>query len=183
MKNMKVILGALACGMFTACSDYSSGKQISTAKNESLEAPNFGSATDVSPAHGRAVDTNSLNVADNGIGGAPQRETGNYQSQALPGQGSDKELAKQIKVALTTGSMGTTGAIAEDQLTKIDVQVQNGVVVLKGPVSSAQEKRAIERQVAGMKGVKSVRNELTVGGRSVQDKPMQPIVPRTPGNQ
>ena len=183
MKNAIRALGAVMCGIFVGCSDYNTGEQISAAKNESRESPNFGSATDVSPADGKAVDTNNLNVADNGIGGAPQRATGNYQSQTLPGQGSDQELAKQIKVALTTGSMGTTGAIAEDQLTKINVQVENGVVTLSGPVASAKEKQTIEKQVAGMKGVKGVRNNLNPGARNVSDKSFEPLVPRAPGNE
>ena len=182
MKNVKLVLPAVACSILVACGDYSGGEQISAAKKENKEAPNYGSATDVTPVDGRSVDTNAVNVADNGIGGAPQRQSGNFQRQPLPGQTSDEELAKQIKVALTTGSMGTTGAIAEDQLTKIDVRVQNGVVALSGPVANEQEKRTIEKQVAGMKGVRSVRNMLTVGGRSVQDN-IQPLVPRTPGNQ
>ena len=181
MKRANLFLGLMACGLFAACGDYSSGK--SSAKKEGGESPSYGSATDISPAHGNALDTNQMNVADNGIGGAPQRESGNYRSQILPGQGSDEELAKQIKVAITTGSMGTTGAIAEDQLTKIDVRVRNGVVLLSGAVSSEQEKKIIEKQVAGMKGVKSVRSQLSVGGRNVQDKPIQPIVPRNPGNE
>jgi osmotically-inducible protein OsmY len=184
MKNAKAIVGSLAaCGLFLGCSDYNNGDQISTAQNESRESPNFGSATDVTPSNGRTVTTNDLNAADNGIGGAPQRASGNFQSQPLPGQSSDVELAKQIKVALTTGSMGTTGAIAEDQLTRIDVQVRDGVAFLSGPVASEQEKRTIEKQVAGMKGVKGVRSKLTVGSRQVEDKALEPLVPRTTGNE
>lgn len=181
--NVKLFLLSGACSLLVACSDYSSGNQTSTAGNKSGEAPNSGSATDIIPSDGTGVSTNNLNVADNGIGGVPQRQSGNYQSQSLPGQGSDEELTKQVKVALTTGSVGTTGVIAENQLTKIDVRVRDGVVVLSGGVSSEEEKKTIEKQVAGMKGVKAVRNALEVGGRSVEDKPIDPLVPRTPGNQ
>ena len=173
---------AAACGFLVACSDYSSGDQTSVAKNESGESPNFGSATDVVPSDGSGVSTNNLNVADNGIGGPMQRQSGNFQSQSLPGQSSDQELAKQIRITLTTGSMGTTGAIAEDQLTKIQVQSQNGNVTLTGPVSSENEKSTIEKQVAGMKGVKSVNNQLTVTAGE-QRNAIQSPVPRTPGNQ
>jgi hypothetical protein len=178
-KNAKVIVGALVCGIFVGCGDSSNGGRVA----KGTESPTFGSATDVSPSDGRSVDTNALNTADNGMGGTPQRVSGQEQSKPLAAQGLDQELAKQIKVALTTGSMGTTGAIAEDQLTKIDVRVHNGVVALSGPVSSEAEKRTIEKQVAGMKGVRSVRNMLTVGGRNVEDKAIEPLVPRTPGNQ
>ena len=183
MRNAIVLLGAVMCGVFVGCGDYNNGEQVSAAKNESGESRNFGSATDISPSDGKTVDTNNLNVADNGIGGAPQRASGNYQSQTLPGQGSDQELAKQIKVAITTGSMGTTGSIAEDQLTKIDVQVANGVVTLSGPVAGEQEKRTIEKQIAGIRGVKGVVNNLTPGARRLNDKAFEPLVPRSKGNE
>jgi hypothetical protein len=182
--NKRILTACLAstCGFLMACSDYSSGDQTTVAKNESSESPNFGSATDIVPADGSGVSTNNLNVADNGIGGPMQRQSGNFESQSLPGQSSDQELAKQIRIALTTGSVGTTGAIAEDQLTKIQVQSQNGNVTLTGPVASENEKRTVEKQVAGMKGVKSVNNQLTVtpsDRRNAIDSP----VPRTSGNQ
>ena len=77
----------------------------------------------------------------------------------------------------------TTGAIAENQLTKIDVQVQNGAVTLSGSVASEEEKQTIQNQVAGMKGVQSVNNQLTVQpGSSAQNSTDSPL-PRTPGNQ
>jgi hypothetical protein len=182
--NKRIFTACIAstCGLLVACSDYSSGKQTSVAKNESGEAPNFGSATDIVPKDGSGVSTNNLNAVDNGIGGPMQRQSGNFQSQSMPGQSSDQELAKQIRIALTTGSMGTTGAIAEDQLTKIQVQSENGNVTLSGAVSSEKEKRTVEKQVAGMKGVKSVNNQLTVNSghrRNAIDSP----VPRTSGNQ
>lgn len=169
--NLKRILCAGACALLVACGD--------------REARNYpaGSATDVVRSDGTEVSTNNLNKADIGIGGVPQRQSGNFETQEQGALVNDEELAKQVKVALTTGSAGTTGVIAENQLTKIDVQARDGVVTLSGPVSSESEKRTIGNQVAGMRGVKSVQNQLTVGGRTVVDKPIEPIVPRTPGNQ
>lgn len=152
-------------------------------RNESGEAPNYGSATDIVKSDGTEVDTNRMNVADIGIGGPVQRESGNYENQPLPGQASDEELAKKIRTALTTGSMGTTGLIAENQLTKIQVQAKDGNVVLTGPVGSEGEKQAVEKQVAGMKGVKSVQNQLTVTPGAANENAIQSPYPRTPGNQ
>ena len=172
-----------SAGFLTACSDSNTGDQISSAQNESSESPNFGSATDVVRSDGTQVSTNQLNDADNGIGGPAQRASGNYQSQSMPGQATDQELAKQIKIALTTGSVGTTGVIAENQLTKIDVQVQNGTVTLSGSVASEQEKQTIQKQVAGMKGVQSVNNQLTVQPGSAPQNSTDSPLPRTPGNQ
>jgi hypothetical protein len=182
MKNAKALIAACAAAAaLVGCGDYARGKQISSSRNESKESPNFGSATDISK--NGEMPSNSMNSADIGLGGPVQRQTGNYQNQPLPGQASDKELAKKIKVALTTGSMGTTGTIAENQLTKIDVQVHDGNVTLAGPVSSENEKKDIGKQVSSFKGVKSVQNNLTVGGRNVGEKPLEPLVPRAPGNQ
>jgi hypothetical protein len=172
MKNANLWIVLIGLTALAGCGDYSNNKQTS--------AGNYGSATDISK--NGEMPTNSANTADNGLGGPVQRETGNYRSQRTPAQ-SDEELARQIKVALTTGSIGTTGSIAENQLTKIDVQVKNGNVTLSGPVASDAERGFIEKQVADFKGVNSVQNNLSVGGRDVQEKPLQPLVPRGAGNE
>jgi hypothetical protein len=183
MKNLKpLFVAATLASLAVGCGNESGGSQVSANRNESGENSNFGSATDIRGPD-QVSSTNSLNEADNGLGGPVQRESGNYQSQPAQGQASDEELAKKVKVALTTGSMGTTGVLAENQLTPIDVKVQNGEVTLRGPVSSDQEKQTIQKQVEGMKGVRSVRNELTVGGRTVSDQATDPIVPRPPQNR
>jgi osmotically-inducible protein OsmY len=176
---MKTRLWLFTCALALAvgCGDYS-GKQTSTSRNQSRD---FGSATDVSKNGELPID--KANPADNGLGGPVQREVGNYQSQPLRAEAADAELAKKIKVALTTGSTGTTGSIAENQLTKIDVQVHDGNVTLSGPVANEAEKKSIGKQVAGFKDVKSVRNNLTVGGRGIESKPLQPLVPRASGNE
>jgi hypothetical protein len=172
-------MAATLAGLAVSCGNYSGGSKVSANLNESSEDPNFGSATDIRGVNEHS-STNALNDADNGLGGPMQRQSGNYQSQPLPGQASDDELAKKIKVALTTGSTGTTGVLAENQLTPIDVGVRNGEVTLRGPVSSEEEKQTIQKQVEGMRGVRSVRNELTVGSRTVQDRATDPLVPRGP---
>ncbi|HVK59076.1 MAG TPA: BON domain-containing protein [Candidatus Kapabacteria bacterium] len=174
-------LGAAVCAgvLLAGCGDYAGGEQVSAARNESAESPNYGSATDIVKSDGTEVNTNNLNVADNGIGGPMQRESGNYQAQPVSGQASDVELAKKIRIALTTGSMGTTGVIAENQLTKIQVQVQDGVATLSGPVGSEGEKQSLEKQVAGMKGVKSVNNQLTVIPGANSRNPIDARSPRT----
>ncbi|HEV8544539.1 MAG TPA: BON domain-containing protein [Verrucomicrobiae bacterium] len=181
MKNATIFLVVSALCALTACSK-NSGDKAASAKGQE-QANRFGSATDIIPANNPNLPTNNNNRADNGLGGPANRESGNYKSTRSAPNNSDRELAKQIKVALTTGSTGTTGAIAENQLTRIDVQVQNGQVTLNGPVSTEKEKKTIEKQVAGFKGVQSVQNNLTVGARNVQDKPLEPLVPRTPGNE
>jgi hypothetical protein len=180
MKNARILLTFSALCTLAACSRNGGDKALAGGKEQPSE---FGSATDIIRSNSPNLPTNENNKADIGIGGAPSQQSGNYQTKPSGSENSDHELAKQIKVALTTGSIGTTGAIAEDQLTKIDVQVRDGNVTLSGPVSTEKEKKTIEKQISGFKGVKSVQNNLTVGARNVQDKPLEPLVPRTRGTE
>src|SRR4051812_1148707 len=46
----------------------------------------------------------------------------------------DEDLRQRVLVALSTGSIGTQGVIASDQLTDIKVSVTNRVVTLSGDV-------------------------------------------------
>ena len=181
MTNTKFWIASCALMVAAGCGDYAGGKQVSASRDETKEPRNFGSATDISK--NGEMPTNAANAADNGLGGPVMRQQGNYRSQPLPGQNSDSELTSQIKVAITTGSTGTTGSIAENQLTKIDVQVREGNVTLSGLVSSEEEKKTIEKQISAFNGVKSVQNNLSVGARPLDNVPLQPLVPRTGANQ
>jgi osmotically-inducible protein OsmY len=176
MKKSAFCICAASVILLIGCGDYSGGKQASTSGKAKS---NYGSATDIT--RGSDLPSNAVNSADNGIGGPMQRQTGNY--QARPASGSDEELASQIKVALTTGSTGTTGAIPEKMLTAIGVQVHQGEVTLSGPVASEDEKKSIGKQVAAFEGVRAVRNNLTVGDSRRNQNPLQPMVPRAEGNQ
>jgi osmotically-inducible protein OsmY len=74
----------------------------------------------------------------------------------------DEDLRQRILVALSTGSIGTQGVIASDQLTDIKVAVTNRVVTLNGEVTSEKSKKTIEKRVAGLDGVQKVNNQLTI---------------------
>jgi len=74
----------------------------------------------------------------------------------------DEDVRQRILVALSTGSLGTQGILASDQLTDIKVAVTNRVVTLSGDVKSEQNKKTIAKRVAGLDGVKIVNNQLTV---------------------
>lgn len=177
----KINILAVAGFVLTGCAE-KEGDRI-TAGPENQEEPTYGSATDIVPATGGPTATNLANRADSGLGGPANRDFGNYQQQPLPGQQSDRELEKKIKVMLTTGSQGTTGVIASNQLTAIQVQVQDGVVTLTGPAAGEEEKRIIQEQVSGVKGVRSVVNKLQPGARSVEDQALEPLVPRDGQNR
>jgi osmotically-inducible protein OsmY len=74
----------------------------------------------------------------------------------------DEDLRQRILVALSTGSIGTQGVIASDQLTDIKVAVTNRVVTLNGEVTSEKSKKTIEKRVAGLDGVQKVNNQLKI---------------------
>jgi hyperosmotically inducible protein len=69
---------------------------------------------------------------------------------------SDRETTKQIRQAIEKDkSISTYGH-------NIKVVTQNGMVTLKGPVRSEEEKKAIEAKAAEIAGPDKVTNELDV---------------------
>lgn len=148
MRNAMHPIGACALVLLADCGR----NDIDT--RASSQAPRhgqqqFGSAMDIST--NSQLPANPHNGADNGIGGPVQRDT---------------------------GSTGTTGAIAANQLSPIHVQVRDRNVTLTGPVRSDDEKATIAKQVEGMGGVRSVQNNLTVGGETREHTPPQALVPK-----
>ncbi len=78
--------------------------------------------------------------------------------------GSDRELARQIRRALVKDkSLSTYGH-------NIKIIAQNGMVTLKGPVNSEQEKRAIESKAAEVAGSPDkVKSEIEVSATDNKD--------------
>jgi hypothetical protein len=171
--ELKRIVMVAVVGLAAACSQQN-GSTVGQGE-ESREGQTYGSSTEIVTDTTRPRD--NLDRADSGVGGPVQREFGNFQQQpereALT---SDKELEKSVRVMLTTGSVGTTGVIAENMLTDIQVQSENGVVTLSGAVHAAGEKEIIEKQVRGMKGVKDVVNNLEVTTPHQDHRPLQPRI-------
>jgi hypothetical protein len=93
-------------------------------------------------------------VTNTGKGNAPV----NYKGAATV----DDDLRQRVLVALSTGSIGTQGVISSDQLTDIKVSVTNRMVTLRGDVASEKNKQTLGKRVAGLDGVKSVSNNLTI---------------------
>jgi hyperosmotically inducible periplasmic protein len=79
---------------------------------------------------------------------------------------TDRELARQIRRALMKDkSLSTYGH-------NVKVIAQNGVVTLKGPVNSDEEKRAIESKAAEVAGgAEKVRSEIEVSGADKKASP------------
>jgi len=79
---------------------------------------------------------------------------------------TDRELARQIRRALVKDkSLSTYGH-------NIKVISQNGVVTLKGPVNSDEEKRAIESKAAEVAGSPDkIKSEIEVSGTDKKASP------------
>jgi len=88
----------------------------------------------------------------------------------------DEDIRKRVMVSLSTGSTGTQGILASEQLTDIKVSVTNRVVTLDGPVVSEGNKKTLGKRVAGLDGVKSVNNQLKVdpGSKPARSSLVQP---------
>jgi len=68
----------------------------------------------------------------------------------------DRELAKNIRQALMHDKSLSTYAH------NVKVIVEHGMVTLKGPVRSEEEKRAVELEAAKLTAPDNIKNELTV---------------------
>jgi osmotically-inducible protein OsmY len=72
---------------------------------------------------------------------------------------TDRQLTQQIRKALVKDKSLSTYAH------NINVITQNGMVTLKGPVKSEEEKQAIEAKAAQIAGAGKVANELQVASK------------------
>ena len=78
----------------------------------------------------------------------------------------DEDLRQRVTVALSTGSVGTQGILPSNLTTDIKVSVTNRVVTLRGDVASEKSRETLAKRVAGLDGVKSVNNQLTVNPKA-----------------
>ena len=69
---------------------------------------------------------------------------------------SDRELARQIRKSVVQDKSLSTNAH------NVKIIAQNGMVTLKGPVNSEQEKQAIEAKASQIAGTDKVTSELQV---------------------
>jgi osmotically-inducible protein OsmY len=84
----------------------------------------------------------------------------------VPSAQERQENREAVSGATLTGKVKS--ALAADvglkTVTKIDVDSDNGIVTLKGKVDTADQKKRAEAVAKKVGGVKSVKNQLTVGG-------------------
>ena len=78
---------------------------------------------------------------------------------------ADRKTTKQIRAALTADKALSTYAH------NIKIITRNGMVTLKGPVRSEDEKSAIQAKAEQVAGASSVTNKLTVAPASAAKQP------------
>lgn len=105
-----------------------------------------------------APDNTKVNQRDRN----PAEPTADQQSNAQ----TDREMSRQIRRAIVKDKSLSTYAH------NIKIITQNGVVTLKGPVNTDEEKQAIAAKAAEVVGsTDKVNNQIEVGSKSASGKP------------
>jgi hyperosmotically inducible protein len=99
----------------------------------------------------QAPDNNKINQRDR----SKSEPTADQQKENR----SDRELARQIRRAIVKDKSLSTYAH------NIKIIAQGGMVTLKGPVNTQEEKQAIEAKAAEIAGQGKVTNEIEVGSK------------------
>jgi len=115
----------------------------------------------------------TINGTQPGTGTTADVQTGvlgQRSTTAIPVSPADRAFTDQIRAQLVTGNMGTVNGrvtrvpgINQQALSGVQIGANNGVVTLRGNVSSVAEGRLLEQRIRQMTGVRSVVNGLTVG--------------------
>ncbi len=107
-------------------------------------------------ALGNAQDATSNPQADNTKINQRDRNTNEPTADQQKANTSDRDITKQIRQAIIQDkNISTYGH-------NVKVITQNGMVTLKGPVRSEEEKRAIEEKAAQVAGEGKITNELEI---------------------
>jgi len=118
------------------------------------------------PAGSSSAGTSDKTLPDNTKNSQRDRNKSEATADQQKNNKSDRELARQIRRALVKDKSLSTYAH------NIKVIVQDGMVTLKGPVHTAQEKQAIEAKAAEVTGgADKVKSEIEVGSRQASKKP------------
>jgi osmotically-inducible protein OsmY len=104
-------------------------------------------------------DTQSQPAADNTKINQRDRSKSEPTADQQKENRSDRELARQIRRAIVKDKSLSTYAH------NIKVIAQDGMVTLKGPVNTQEEKQAIEAKAAAIAGQGKITNEIEVGSK------------------
>ena len=141
MKRIAILVSALLIAAPAFAQDKSSTREPSVSPN-----PNTGSES-TPRSNPSASGTESPRV--------PTAEDRSKNREAV----SDATLTGKVKTALATdvGLKTLTGI-------NVDSDDKAGIVTLKGKVDTAEQKKRAEAVAKKVSGVKSVKNQLTIGG-------------------
>ncbi len=118
-------------------------------------APIIATAQDQAPAQTQP-DNTKVNKRD--------RNTGAVTADQQKNNASDRDTTQKIRRAIVKDkSLSSYGH-------NVKVVSQNGMVTLKGPVHSEEEKRNIESKAAEVAGADHVRSEISVKGDADRSK-------------
>jgi hyperosmotically inducible protein len=106
---------------------------------------------DTSPAQDQPADNTKVNQRDR----SASEPTADRQKE----NPSDRQLAQQIRKALMKDKSLSTYAH------NVKVITQNGMVTLKGPVKSEEEKQAVETKAAQVAGADKVTSQIQVASK------------------
>ena len=104
----------------------------------------------------RKPDNTGVNKAD--------RQQGQPSADQQKENASDRDMAKNVRRALVKDKTLSTYAL------NVKVISENGMVTLKGPVRSEEEKHAIEAKAAEIAGPNNVKSEITVAPKHESDR-------------
>ena len=102
----------------------------------------------------QAADNTSINKRDN----APQALTADQQAETL----QDRKLTQQIRRAIVKDKSLSTYAH------NVKIVAVGGMVTLKGPVRSAEEKQAVQEIAAQIAGSEKIKNEMDIAPKTTR---------------
>jgi osmotically-inducible protein OsmY len=108
------------------------------------------------PIAQQSTDQSATPQADNTRMNRQDRGPNDVTADQQKADRSDREITQQIRKSITSDkSLSTYGH-------NVKVITQNGMVTLKGPVRSEEEKKAVEAKAAEVAGADKVTNEIDV---------------------
>lgn len=172
---LSVAVLAAGCGRGGSDGQGRSGQSQVAAGAENTATPK--AAPDVQPRYHEDGNNSISRVSTNATG-----QKGTYAQETIPPANSagsadspsDQALAQKVRVAISTGTTGTTGVYSEDLLVKIGVTAAAGVVTLTGEVGNRSTKEAFAERARAVGGVREVRNELRVVEGAPRPRPGAP---------
>ncbi len=96
---------------------------------------------------------------------APDNTAINARDNNLPTSGDQSESRSDIAITQQIRRSIVTDSTLSDNAKNIKIITQNGVVTLRGPVNTDQEKATIQNKVQNVPGVSSVNNLLEITQR------------------